>query len=108
MLFNKRVAIEAPVVSRTATGQETTDSYDVVTGKESLPARVTPATEERVGERLTVIEDRFDILLGGNHPDLTTEMVVLDEAAVYDIKSVEPPGRLARPVTILIAQRVAI
>jgi hypothetical protein len=107
MLFTKRVAIQGPVEVRSTAGG-VSYTYENVDGKENLPARINALTEERRGDRMTVIEDRFEILLGGNHPDLTSDMVVLDSEAVYGIKRVVPAARLARAVTQLIAERVAI
>lgn len=108
MLFVQRVAIQAPVLEQDETGQELITSYENVAGKDNLPARIVPVTDERRQERMTVITDRFDVLLGGYHPDLTPDMYVLDNEAVYNILRVVPAARLPRPVTQLVAERVAI
>ena len=52
------------------------------------------------------VEDRYDIVLAGHHPQVRPEMVVLDGLAVYDIVRVAPT--LGRRETVLVAQRLAL
>ena len=65
-----------------------------------------PAVEETRGPDLVTVEDRFEIVLAGHHPEVRPAMVVLDGLAVYDIVRVAPT--LGRRETVLVAQRVAI
>ena len=55
---------------------------------------------------LVTVEDRYEIVLAGHHPEVRPAMVVLDGLAVYDIVRVAPT--LGRRETVLVAQRVAI
>lgn len=105
MAYRQRVAIQAPTEVRTPTGG-VSYTYDVVPGMDSLPANIFAVTSERRGEDFTVVEDRYDIHLGGHYPTITTDMVVLDGEAVYDILNAAPTWR--HSVTEVKAQRVAI
>jgi hypothetical protein len=108
MLFDTRIAIQAAVEVRSAAG-DVDYTYETIAAMASVPARIVPLTEERRGERMTVLEDQFTVLLGGSFPALTTDMVVLaGDDGVHDILRVIPPARRARPVTQLVTHRVAI
>ena len=65
-----------------------------------------PAVEEARDTELVAVEDRYDIVLAGHHPQVRPEMVVLDGLAVYDVVRVAPT--LGRRETVLVAQRVAL
>lgn len=104
MRYRGTVTFQGPVEARTASGQSTY-TYDNVDGLESLPATVIPQTIEKRGDRLTLIEDAYQIVVSGRRPEITTEMAVLDGEAVYDVLSVAVTYGNA---TIVTAQRVAI
>lgn len=96
---------EAPVeVSDPAGGVSQT--FETVPDLASIAATIMPAVEESRDPDLVTIEDRYDIVLAGHHPELRPEMVVLDGLAVYDIVRVAPT--LGRRETVLVALRVAI
>jgi hypothetical protein len=108
MAFEVRVAIQGPIEVRDAAGGFAY-TYENVAGKEDVPARIIAQTEERRGERMTIIEDRFTVLLGGVHSDVTTDMVVVaGDDGVFDILRVVPAARRARPVTQLLAERISV
>jgi hypothetical protein len=62
-------------------------------------------TRRQLEVLLVAVEDRYDIVLAGHHPEVRPEMVVLDGLAVYDLVRVAPT--LGRRETVLAARRVA-
>jgi hypothetical protein len=105
MRYRTRVAIQAPVEVRDPSGG-VTQSYETIDALASVAATIMPAVEESRAPDLVTVEDRFEIVLAGHHPEVRPEMVVLDGLAVYDIVRVAPT--LGRRETVLVAQRVAI
>lgn len=105
MPFMQRVAIQASTEVRSAKGS-TTYTWEVVPGLESVPATVFAVTDERREAEMTVTEDRYDIILGGHHPDIDTGMTVLDGVGVYDI--LRRAVTLRHWMTVLKARRVDV
>ena len=105
MRYRTRVAIQAPVEIRDPAGG-VTHSFETIEALASVAATIMPAVEETREPELVTVEDRFDIVLAGHHPEVRPQMVVLDGLAVYDIVRVAPT--LGRRETVLVAQRVAI
>lgn len=104
MRYRTRVAIQAPVEVRDLAGG-VTHSHEAVPGLASVAATIVPAVDESRDPDLVTVEDRFDIVLAGHHPQIRPEMVVLDGLAVYDIVRVAPI--LGRRETVLVARKVA-
>ncbi len=105
MSFRTRVAIQSPVEVRDPAGG-VSQTYETVDGLASVAATIMPAVEESRDPDLVTVEDRYDIVLAGHHPELRPEMVVLDGLAVYDIVRVAPT--LGRRETVLVARQVAL
>ena len=105
MRHRQRVAIQAPIEVRDAAGG-VSYLYETVDALADVAATVLPVVDERREADLTMVEDRYDIVLAGHHPDVRPEMVVLDGAAVYDILRVQPT--LGRRETVLAARQVAL
>jgi hypothetical protein len=105
MRYRTRVAIQAPVEVRDPAGG-VSHAYETMPALTSVAATVVPAVEETRGPDLVTVEDRYEIVLAGHHPEVRPAMVVLDGLAVYDIVRVAPT--LGRRETVLVAQRVAI
>lgn len=105
MRFRTRVAIQAPTEVLSATGG-VSYSWEVVPGRESVPATIFPVTDERREAEMTVTEDRYDVMLSGHHDDIDTGMAVLDGDGVYDI--LRRAVTLERRVTVLKARRVDV
>ncbi len=105
MRYRTRVAIQAPTEVRDPAGG-VSHAYETVPDLTSVAATIMPAVEETRDPELVTVEDRFDIVLAGHHPEVRPEMVVLDGLAVYDIVRVAPT--LGRRETVLVAQRVAL
>ena len=75
-----------------------------VSGLADVKARVIPVLHEAVGgtDASRLLEDTIEVQLDGSHPEVLTEMRVLDGAATYDIRKVAVPGPWTHPpVTIL-------
>lgn len=90
MRYDRRVALQAAVKSQDSYGEETR-VYSTVPGLEDIPAAVVAMSNEERRAEMTVVADRYTILLSGSHPDITTEMVVLDDqGGVYDVLGVQP------------------
>lgn len=104
MRYRQTVTFRQPETAQIASGQPTY-TYANVDGLTDLPATVVATTIEKRGDRLTLIEDAYQIVVSGDHPEITTGMAVLDGTAVYDVLSVAPTYGKA---TIVTAQRVAI
>jgi hypothetical protein len=105
MRFRTRVAIQSPVEVRDPAGG-VTHAYETVPALADVAATIMPAVEETRDPDLVTVEDRYDIVLAGHHPEVRPEMVVLDGMAVYDIVRVAPT--LGRRETVLVARQVAI
>lgn len=107
MRYFQRVTFQAPTEVRSASGGVSYTYENVLT---DVPARIVVARDELATDRLTIITDRFNILVSGDRPEIQPEMAVLDGEAVYDVKRVIPSalGRRARKQTIVEAERVAI
>jgi len=105
MRFRTRVAIQSPVEARDPAGG-VTYTFETIEDLASIAATIMPAVEESRDPELITVEDRYDIVLAGHHPEVRPEMVVLDGLAVYDI--VRVAATLGRRETVLVAQRVAI
>jgi hypothetical protein len=107
--YNATVTFQEAVPTQTPAGQVIAASYENVSGLIDLPARVIAVLEEREGERMIVTEDRFTIIVKGDHA-IRSEMVALTEQGVFDVERVARPtlGRPATLATIVIAERVAI
>jgi hypothetical protein len=105
MPYMQRVAVQGPVEVRDAAGGADY-TYEVITGMESVPALVLAGWREDRGERMVVTEGAYTVHLGGHFPDLTTDMVIIDGEAVYDIVDVKPTMR--RRATVVLAHQVAI
>ena len=105
MRHRTRVALQAPVEVRDAAGGVAYE-WQTVPALADLAATVMPAVEETRDAELVTVEDRYDIVLAGHHPEIRPEMVVLDGSAVYDILRVAPT--LGRRETVLVARQVAI
>ena len=72
---------------------------------ESIPATAIAVVDERLGPEMTVVRDRYDVVLAGHWPTLTTEMVlVAADATIYDVLNVAPS--LDRRKTLVEAQNV--
>jgi hypothetical protein len=104
MRYRTRVAIQSSVEVRDPAGG-VTHTHVTVPGLASVAATIVPAVDETRDPDLVTIEDRFDIVLAGHHPQIRPEMVVLDGIAVYDIVRVAPT--LGRRETVLVARKVA-
>jgi hypothetical protein len=105
MRFRTRVAIQAPVEVRDPAGGVSHD-WETIEALASIPATLMPAVDETLDPELVTVEDRYDIVLAGDHPEVRPEMVVQDGLAVYDIVRVAPT--LGRRETVLVARQVAI
>ena len=105
MRFRTRVAIQAPVEVRDSSGG-VSYSYETIDALADVAATIMPAVEESRDPDLVTVEDRYDIVLAGHHPEVRPEMVVLDGLAVYDIVRVAPT--LGRRETVLVARQVAL
>jgi hypothetical protein len=105
MRFRTRVAIQGPVDIRDPAGG-VTHAYETIPELDDVAATIMPAVEESRDPDMVTVEDRYDIVLAGHHPDVRPEMVALDGLAVYDIVRVAPT--LGRRETVLVARRVAI
>jgi hypothetical protein len=107
--YFQRVAFQAPTPVQSAAG-DMSYTYETVDALAAVPARITARRDETRGDRMTVLEDRYDILIAGKHDDIVEDMAVLDGESVYDIIEIQPPaiGRRGRTSTRLIAQRVAM
>jgi hypothetical protein len=105
MRFRTTVALQAATQATSAKGH-VSYTYETVDGYEAVPAQVFAVTDERREPDMTVTEDRFDVILAGDHPGITTEMVVLaGDDGVFDILRVAPTLRLK--TTVLKARRVS-
>lgn len=104
MRHRTRVAIAAPVESRDEAGG-VSYGYETVPSLADLAATVLPAVDEAQEPGHATVEDRYDIVLAGHHPEVRPEMVVLDGVAVYDVVRVAPT--LGRRETVLVARQVA-
>jgi hypothetical protein len=105
MRYRTRVAIQAAVEVRDPAGG-VSHIYETIPELADVAATIVPAAEESRDPDLVAVEDRYDIVLAGHHPQVRPEMVVLDGHAVYDIVRVAPT--LGRRETVLVAQRVAL
>jgi hypothetical protein len=105
MRYRTRVALQAPVEVRDPAGG-VSHSYEVIPELADIAAMLVPAVEETRDPDLVAVEDRYDIVLAGDHPGIRPGMVVLDGLAVYDIVRVAPT--LGRRETVLVAPRVAL
>jgi hypothetical protein len=105
MRYRTRVAIQSPVEVRDPAGG-VTHTFETIDALGDLAATIMPAVEESRDPDLVTIEDRYDIVLAGHHPEVRPAMVVLDGLAVYDIVRVAPT--LGRRETVLVARQVAI
>jgi len=105
MRFRTRVAIQAPVEVRDPAGG-VSQTFETIEALASVAATIMPAVEETRDPDLVTVEDRYDIVLAGHHPEVRPEMVVLDGLAVYDIVRVAPT--LGRRETVLVARQVAL
>jgi hypothetical protein len=105
MRFRTRVAIQAPVEIRDPAGGVSC-TFETIEELASIAAAIMPAVEESRDPDLVTVEDRYDIVLAGHHPEVRPEMVVLDGLAVYDIVRVAPT--LGRRETVLVARQVAL
>jgi hypothetical protein len=105
MRHRTRVAVQAPVEVRDPAGGVAYE-WETIPALADVAATVVPAVEERRDAEMVTVEDRYDIVLAGHHPEVRPEMVVLDGIAVYDIVRVAPT--LGRRETVLVARQVAI
>lgn len=109
MRYRERVAIHAPARTESATGQ-VLEEFAVVRGLESVPASIVTHVRDRLGQEanlatMTVVEETFDIVLGGHHPGITTLMrVVAAGGHWFDILTVAPT--LAHSATVLLCRRL--
>lgn len=104
MRYRTRVALQAPLEVRDSAGG-VSHAYETVPALADLAAAIMPAVEESRDPEMITVEDRYDIVLAGHHPEVRPEMVVLDGLAVYDIVRVAPT--LGRRETVLVARQVA-
>jgi len=105
MRFRTRVAIQAPVEVRDPAGG-VSQTFETIEDLASVAATIMPAVEESRDPELVTVEDRYDIVLAGHHPEVRPEMVVLDGLAVYDI--VRVALTLGRRETVLVTRQVAL
>lgn len=105
MRFRTRVAIQSPLEVRDPAGGVSYD-WETVPALADVAATIMPSVEETRDPELVSVEDRYDIVLAGHHPEVRPEMVVLDGLAVYDIVRVAPT--LGRRETVLVARQVAL
>jgi hypothetical protein len=109
MRHRTRVAIQAAIEVRDAAGGVAYE-WETIPALADVAATVVPDMGERDGERrddeLVTVEDRYNVILAGHHPEIRPEMVVLDGTSVYDIIRVAPT--LGRRETVLVARQVAI
>lgn len=103
MRHRTRVAIAAPVDSRDEAGG-VSHAYETIPALAAVAATILPAVEEAQEPDHVTVEDRYDIVLAGHHPEVRPEMVVLDGLAVYDVIRVAPT--LGRRETVLVARQV--
>ncbi len=104
MRYRTRVAIQAPIEIRDPAGG-VSHAYETIPELTAVAATVVPAVEETLGPDMVTVEDRYEIVLAGHHPEVRPQMVVLDGLAVYDIVRVAPT--LGRRETVLVARQVA-
>ena len=104
MRYRTRVAIQAPVEVRDPAGG-VSHAYETIP-RSRRSRRRWCRRSRKPGPDLVTVEDRYEIVLAGHHPEVRPAMVVLDGLAVYDIVRVAPT--LGRRETVLVAQRVAI
>lgn len=109
MRYFQYVTFQAPTAVRSATG-DVSYSYENVADLTDLPARVIAVTDERRGEQMTTVTDRFNIIVAGERTSIVPDMAVLDGEAVYDVLRIIPSslGRRGRRSTVIEAQRVSI
>lgn len=103
------VTFQAPTEVRSSAG-DVSYTYANVADLTDLPARVHAVAEEKRGEQLVTVTDRFNIIVAGDRTTIEPEMAVQDGEAVYDVIRVLTPtmGRRGRRLTVVEAKRVAI
>ena len=73
MRFRTRVAIQAPIEVRDPAGGVSHD-WETIEDLASVAATIMPAVDETRDPELVTVEDRYDIVLAGDHPDVRPEM----------------------------------
>jgi hypothetical protein len=101
------VTIEGPTEVISATGGRTS-TWAAVAGLSDVKARVIPVLREEPVDRMTVLEDTYEVHLAGPHPEIDTSMRVLDGSAAYDIRRVATPSPWGPQETLLEAVKVSV
>ena len=100
------VTIEEPTPVIGSSGGRTA-SWAAVAGLTDVQARVLAVLNEDHDSEMTVLEDAYEVHVRGVHPEITTEMRVVDGADAYDIRRVVPPPPFGTPVVVLDTVKVS-
>lgn len=106
MRYRERVAIQEATEARSSKGS-VTQAWAGVVGLGDIPATIVPSVIESQAGEMTVVQDRYNIVLAGRHEAIQPAMAVVDgDGRRYDIEQVDLllGGRQTR----LLARRVSI
>lgn len=104
MRYRERVTVQVPTQIRSRKGA-VTNTWADVDDLTDLPATIVPSVVEQRGAEMIVVQDRYDVVLAGRHPDITPNMGVLDGLGrLYQIEQIDPllGGRQTRLVARLV------
>ena len=104
MRYRQRVAIQAATRIAGSTGQ-LLESWADVGGLSAVPAMILPAATERFDSALVVVEDVYQVMLAGRHPEIRPGMrVVAPDGSAYRISDALPSATVS--ATSLTAHRL--
>ena len=89
MRYRELVSIEEPTQVRSARASVSL-TWSSVSGQTDIPATIVASADERRNPDMTIVEDRFDIVLAGRRDGLRPQMSVVDSAGRrYNIERIE-------------------
>ncbi len=106
MRFRERVTFQAPTEVKSPKGSVSL-VYANADGLTDIPATITATQVESRRPEMTIVEDRYDIVVSGFRPEIVPEMAVLDVVGrVFDVIGTEL--HLSRRTTRVFARLVAV
>lgn len=108
MRYRELVTVQSPTEVRSAKGAVSHNWSDVLA---DVPATIVPSVVESRGADMTVIEDRFDVVLAGRLTSLHPTMSIVDGLGRrFDIEQIDYllGGRQTRATCRLVDSPVAV